>query len=75
MSRSQPYDPVTLQRFLDLLDEETRTDLKGFPGFVQWFDHEQLPVFHGLTARQVVQEGRADDLAGYLSSVMGGFVG
>ena len=75
MSRTQPYDLVTLRRLLDLLDEETRTDLKRSPGFVQWFEHKQLPVFDGLTARQVVQEGRAEDLARYLSSIMGGFVG
>jgi hypothetical protein len=75
VSRSQPYDLVALQRLLDLLDEETRSDFKRVPGFVQWFDHKPLPVFDGLTARQVVQGGRADELARYLSSIMGGFVG
>lgn len=75
MSRSQPHDLVALQRLLDLLDEETRSDLKRVPGFVQWFEHKRLPVFDGLTGQQVVQEGRADDLARYLSSITGGFVG
>ena len=75
MSQSRPYDLAALQRLLALLDEETRIHLKTVPRFTQWFDHEKLSTFQGLTARQVVQEGRVEDLARYLSTIMEGFLG
>jgi hypothetical protein len=66
---------AALQRLLALLDEETRIHLKTVPRFTQWFGDEKLSTFQGLTARQVVQEGRVEDLARYLSTIMEGFLG
>ena len=75
MSQIRTYNLVVLQQFLESLDEDTRASLKKAPGFIQWFDHEALSAFHGLTPRQVVQHGRTEDLASYLVTIMNGFLG
>ncbi len=39
-----------------------------------WLD-QSLPTFLGRTPRQLIEEGRADDVLGYLASIESGFVG
>ncbi|RUL65804.1 hypothetical protein EKH79_03575 [Dyella dinghuensis] len=75
MEDQRPYELVPLQRLLRTLDEETRLDLEAMPRFIRWFDHERLSSFGGLTARQLVQDGRENDVARYLATVLKGFIG
>jgi hypothetical protein len=75
MHQDPPYDFVPLQRLLAALDTEAREDAKASPHFIQWFDHAPLQPFRGMTARQVVEQGRAADLARYVISTQQGFVG
>lgn len=39
-----------------------------------WLD-QPLSTFHGRTPRQLINEGRADDILSYLASIESGFVG
>lgn len=75
MHQDLPYDFVPLQRLLAVLGVEARQDAKASPHFIHWFDHVPLPAFRGMTARQVVEQGRAADLAKYVTSIQQGFVG
>jgi hypothetical protein len=75
MHPEPPYDFVPLQRLLAALDTEAREDAKASPHFIQWFDHVPLQAFRGMTARQVVEQGRVTDLARYVISTQQGFVG
>lgn len=75
MHQEPLYDFVPLQRLLAALDTHAREDAKASPHFIQWFDHVPLQAFHGMTARQVVEQGRVSSLATYLISTQQGFVG
>ena len=44
------------------------------PRFLAWFE-EPLETFKGLTPRQLVERGRANDVATYLISIRDGFIG
>ena len=40
-----------------------------------WYSHIPLEMFHGKTAAQLVEEGRANDVIDFLDSIEAGFTG
>jgi hypothetical protein len=52
------------------------TDLNGDPAVaLLWYHCDQIVIFDGKTAEQLVNEGRGDDLLRYLRSLEAGFAG